>query len=166
MGCSLRGSQYIWNYWPFLSASLISITRFSASVSFWCVPTNIILLLSRLSIINASRSLGTFLAFPSPITSSGPRSSSAFSDLGCWNIEMLVPRKEVVAAVAVGLWSMLSIATSMLWTTPFSDLVDKRTHLLRIGWQLLLLVAQRFLKLCRRNIWCRSDGAYLRAVFS
>jgi hypothetical protein len=28
----------------------------------------------------------------------------------CWKSEMLVPWKEVVAVVAVGLWSMLSIA--------------------------------------------------------
>jgi hypothetical protein len=32
------------------------------------------------------------------------------AQLGCWKSEMLVPWKEVVAVVAVGLWSMLSIA--------------------------------------------------------
>ena len=40
------------------------------------------------------------------------------------------PWKEVVAAVAVGLWSILSITDAV--NNPFSDLVDKRPHFLRI----------------------------------
>ena len=49
----------------------------------------------------------------SSITSSRPQSSPALSELGCWNFETLVPWKEVVATVAVGLWSMLSITDAV-----------------------------------------------------
>lgn len=44
---------------------------------------------------------------------SGSCFSPSLSEVGYWKRDMLVPLKEVVAVVAVGLWSMLSIATAV-----------------------------------------------------
>ena len=57
-----------------------------------------------------SGSSGTLFTLLSLIRIDSSFSPSLSAD-GCRKSEMLVPWKEVVAVVAVGLWSMLSIAT-------------------------------------------------------
>ena len=59
-------------------------------------------------LVKESGSSGTVLTFCLPNVS-GSRSSPLSSLVGCWKSETLVPWKEVVAVVTVGLWSIYVI---------------------------------------------------------
>ena len=61
-------------------------------------------------LVYASGSSGTFLTYISDSSLGGSHSAPALSVLGCWKMDTLVPRNDVWAVVAVGLWFMLSTA--------------------------------------------------------
>ena len=77
------------------------------------------------TLVKESGSSGTLLTFSCPNLSC-PRSSPLSSLVGCKKTETLVPWKEVVAVVAVGSWSILSMADVM--NNPFRQTGGHTTH--------------------------------------
>ena len=84
------------------------------------------------------RRSGTLFTLRSLIVS-GSRFSPSFSAVGCWKSDILFPLKEVVAVVAVGLWSILSIAAVMK-----SPLLRIEGHNTPSSWYLLTAASPKW----------------------